>query len=418
MLGKFGFERNDMKRAIVLGGGGSKGAYHIGAWKALRELGVEYEIITGTSIGAFNGAMMVQDSYEEALCLWNAIDIDKVALNGLNLRTDLNYYRENSDKLIPFLKSYASNKGMDITPLKNIIESAVHSSFFTSRVDYGLVSVKFPSFMPVQKPKSELNMDNLALWLLASASCFPAFPVCRINGEDYIDGGYYDNLPINFAFELGAEEVIAIALNPNPHIYSTHPLVRTIQPIMPLGGMLDFDKASMSENMELGYLDVLKSFGKLWGRAYSFHISQTFMQKSAFAIKRAFCALLHNELSNAKALPFNLHKAFEIFTPALQDRILKLLSGDSPYISHIERLCTEERDNIHNNSPYLLSLHLIECVMEYFGAYKHHRIYEFEEVCQTLSKCDFAPLLSLKENVQNDDKALLGAFFALFLSYL
>ena len=59
-----------LKRAIVLGGGGSKGAYQIGAWRALRELGVDYHIITGTSIGACNGALMVQGDYERALELW------------------------------------------------------------------------------------------------------------------------------------------------------------------------------------------------------------------------------------------------------------------------------------------------------------------------------------------------------------
>ena len=111
-----------MKMAIVLGGGGSKGAYQIGAWRALKELGIKYDIITGTSIGAFNGAMIVQGDFEKALALWREIDIDKVILNGLNLRTDFNYYKQNSDKLIPFLKSYANHKGMDITPLKRIEE--------------------------------------------------------------------------------------------------------------------------------------------------------------------------------------------------------------------------------------------------------------------------------------------------------
>ena len=152
-----------MKIAIVLGGGGSKGAYHIGAWRGLREIGIEYQIITGTSIGAFNGAMMVQGDYERALRLWREIDIEKVALNGLNLRTDLNYYKQNLDKLLPFLKSYANHKGMDITPLKKIIESMVDSTFFSSPIDYGLVSVKLPSFSPIEKAKNELNAKNLAL---------------------------------------------------------------------------------------------------------------------------------------------------------------------------------------------------------------------------------------------------------------
>ena len=341
-----------MKMAIVLGGGGSKGAYQIGAWRALKELGIKYDIITGTSIGAFNGAMMVQGDFEKALALWREIDIDKVILNGLNLRTDFNYYKQNSDKLIPFLKSYANHKGMDITPLKKIVESSFDEAFFTSSLDYGLVSVKIPSFSPIQKRKSELNKENLALWILASASCFPAFPVCEINGENYIDGGYYDNLPVNFAFELGAEQVIAIALNPNPHIYSTHPLVRTIQPIVPLGGMLDFDKASMSENMEIGYLDTLKSFGKLWGRIYSFRISKDFMQKCALAASKALAFVLREELHNATTLPFNLQKAFEIFTPAISDKILRLLSEDSPYISHIEQICASDICEVYHTSPY------------------------------------------------------------------
>lgn len=50
-----------MKRAIVLSGGGARGAYQIGVWKALRELNIKYDIITGTSVGALNGALMIQD---------------------------------------------------------------------------------------------------------------------------------------------------------------------------------------------------------------------------------------------------------------------------------------------------------------------------------------------------------------------
>ena len=50
-----------MKRALVLSGGGGRGSYQIGVWKALRDLGIKFDIITGTSVGALNGALMVQD---------------------------------------------------------------------------------------------------------------------------------------------------------------------------------------------------------------------------------------------------------------------------------------------------------------------------------------------------------------------
>ena len=57
-------------KAIVLSGGGAKGSYQIGVWKALRELNIKYDIITGTSSGALNGALMTQNSYHKARKLW------------------------------------------------------------------------------------------------------------------------------------------------------------------------------------------------------------------------------------------------------------------------------------------------------------------------------------------------------------
>ena len=43
---------------LVLDGGGARGAYQIGAWKALREAGVKIEAVAGTSVGALNGALI------------------------------------------------------------------------------------------------------------------------------------------------------------------------------------------------------------------------------------------------------------------------------------------------------------------------------------------------------------------------
>ena len=47
------------KTALVLGGGGSRGAYEAGVWQALTELGIEIDIVTGTSVGAINAALFV-----------------------------------------------------------------------------------------------------------------------------------------------------------------------------------------------------------------------------------------------------------------------------------------------------------------------------------------------------------------------
>ena len=54
-------ERNKVRRtALVLSGGGSRGAYQCGVWQALSELGIKIDIVVGVSVGAINGAMVVQ----------------------------------------------------------------------------------------------------------------------------------------------------------------------------------------------------------------------------------------------------------------------------------------------------------------------------------------------------------------------
>ena len=62
-------------RAVVLSGGGSKGSYQIGVWKALRKLKIKYDIVTGTSVGALNGALMVQNKFHKAYKLWKEINM-------------------------------------------------------------------------------------------------------------------------------------------------------------------------------------------------------------------------------------------------------------------------------------------------------------------------------------------------------
>ncbi|MEG1016631.1 MAG: patatin-like phospholipase family protein, partial [Oscillospiraceae bacterium] len=71
-----------MKKALVLGGGGSKGAYECGAMRALRELGETFDIVTGTSIGALNGALYVQGDLESLEEMWETICPEDVMYNS------------------------------------------------------------------------------------------------------------------------------------------------------------------------------------------------------------------------------------------------------------------------------------------------------------------------------------------------
>ncbi|UKI49917.1 MAG: hypothetical protein L6U99_00120 [Clostridium sp.] len=77
---------------------------------------------------------------------------------------------------------------------------------------------------------------------MASASCFPIFPVCKIGDKKFVDGGYYDSLPINFALNMGATSIVAIDLN----VDGTHkefmnlPFVKYIKPSWSLGSFMFF----------------------------------------------------------------------------------------------------------------------------------------------------------------------------------
>lgn len=107
------------KKAVVLGGGGSRGSYQIGVWKALQELDFDYEIVTGTSVGALNGAMMVQKDYELAEHMWQKLktsDVMDVAVTDkIEGRKDL------TGKVGTFLSEMVKNGGADPRPLEQML---------------------------------------------------------------------------------------------------------------------------------------------------------------------------------------------------------------------------------------------------------------------------------------------------------
>ena len=63
---------------LGLEGGGAKGAYQIGAWKALKEAGVKINAVAGTSVGALNGALICMDELEMAQQMWSNLTYSQV----------------------------------------------------------------------------------------------------------------------------------------------------------------------------------------------------------------------------------------------------------------------------------------------------------------------------------------------------
>ncbi len=71
-------KNNRKKTALVLGGGGSRGAYEIGVWQALKALGIRIDMVYGTSVGAINAAMVAQGDIDLTADLWKELETDMV----------------------------------------------------------------------------------------------------------------------------------------------------------------------------------------------------------------------------------------------------------------------------------------------------------------------------------------------------
>lgn len=263
-----------MKRAIVLGGGGTKGSYELGVWKALREMELDYQIVTGTSIGSINGALMATRDYDRAKELWDNITMDDLMEDGINLTTTIEGMYNQREAIRPFLKKYVKNKGADISPFTAFIERLVEEEKIReSKVDFGLVTVQFPSLKPCELTKAEIPEGMLQHYLLASSAIFPLFPMHKIEEQLYVDGCYHDNLPIHLALRMGAEEVVAVDLSTTPvhPAYQNCPYVTYIKPSRSLGTMMNFDRDILRENEQMGYCDTMKAYGKYEGMQYTFH---------------------------------------------------------------------------------------------------------------------------------------------------
>lgn len=274
-----------MKLGLALCGGGSYGAYELGVYKYLKEKGYIFDIVTGTSIGALNGAMFASNNFELADEIWKNISAEKIIKDGLDIDDNFlkNFSLNPKSKFQKLVKSYLKNFGADIEPFKKLVKEKIGPIDFRNlKTKVGIVTCKYPSLAECDVLLNDLNSNEVVDYLLASASCFPAFPIYKIKKEKYIDGGWKNNLPIDFCFSLGADKIIAILLDSFPTAqkqeYFSLPNVTLIRPTRVEGNMLSFKKEDIESNIEIGYLDASKVLGKNKGYRYTFASNKAMLE--------------------------------------------------------------------------------------------------------------------------------------------
>lgn len=320
-------------RAIVLSGGGSKGAYEMGVWAALRKLNIKYDIVTGTSVGALNAAVMTQQTFYKGLLFWHNLN-SKMIFNQ-EIKEDYNT-KEGKKNILKIYAKGVLNGGMDVKGLDATLRKVIDpKKFFKSKINMGIITFNVKTLKPKVVTKKDLNESNLCDYLLASASCFPAFKMKEIDNENYIDGGIYDNLPINLAASLGATEVIAVDLKEvgfKQKVKDQNLKITYISPRNDIGSFLIFEKNMARRAMKLGYNDTLKTMNKLDGNIYTFHLND---------LNKNFNKYSKLYINNIKKY-LNIEKQNDLLDGILKLSIIKKIFNEKTmekeYINLIEQL--------------------------------------------------------------------------------
>lgn len=179
---------------LVLAGGGTKGAYEVGVWKALQELKINVTAITGASIGALNAALILQDDFDKMVELYKNIKIDNILT--LDRKIDSNKNIFNIKNLSKLAVEFIEKKGLENNALRETANEYIDvEKVYNSPIDLGLVTYSFGGESK-QLFKEDIPKEQLIDYLLASA-CFPIFKAQKIDDVEYFDGGLYDNIPVN-----------------------------------------------------------------------------------------------------------------------------------------------------------------------------------------------------------------------------
>ncbi len=262
---------------LVLEGGGAKGSYQIGAWKALREAGISIKGIAGASVGALNGAMICMDEPKKAEYIWENIsysrvmDIDDHVMETVRR---LDWKSVNVAALAEEAKKVLKDKGFDITPLRQLIEYVIdEEKIRSSRQEFYITTYSVSDRELLTIDAKKIPDGEIGDMLMASAY-LPVFKREKLGGKKYLDGGGWNNVPVNVLLDEGYKDIIIIriyGLGFDSEKVTEIPEdvnVSHIAPRQSLGGLLQFDKKQARKNMRLGYYDALRLLYGLRGRWY------------------------------------------------------------------------------------------------------------------------------------------------------
>lgn len=283
--------------AIALEGGGARGAYEVGVWKALEEAGIQYNAVSGTSVGALNGGLMAMRDLPRAIEAWESMELSKVMEldqeQEETMKRLLSGEAELSDiqSLLPHAVEIIKNRGLDVSPLRAWVREVIdEQKIKDSDVELFVTTVSLSDKKSLELKVNDLPVEDICDMLLASAY-HPSFRLEKLGGKFYTDGGFVDALPLHALVSRGYKDIIAVRL-PGLGVEKLFRIpddvsITYISPDCDLGNVLNFTAEQARQNLQIGYLDAQRVLYGLSGKRFYLRRSLSDRQALDFLLDQA-----------------------------------------------------------------------------------------------------------------------------------
>ncbi len=202
-----------MKTALVLNGGGAKGAFEAGALKVLLDHDFEFNLIAGVSAGALNGAMLATDQAEPLFHLWKTITESDITTKPSVLHTAVKYLKYKIGISKPPM-SFADN-----TPLKKLAKQYLTNRPLKIPFMAGRVNLETGEYV------NEIHVQQLVDEVIASTAEPIIWPPIPINDGLFVDGGVRNISPLHDVLGQSPDRIIIIGPDPlEERTYSNKPI--------------------------------------------------------------------------------------------------------------------------------------------------------------------------------------------------
>ena len=261
------------KYGLVLDGGGARGAYQIGAWKALKEAGVKISAVAGTSVGALNGALICMDDLEKAEKIWSEMEFSRVMSVDDDWMRQFFQGEQKLGDILAELGRVFRDGGVDAAPLRKLIHENVDEEKIRGcGKEFFIVTFSLTDTKELELSVSDIPEGRLEDFLLASAYLVGFKNEPMEDGKRYIDGGIFNNVPADVLVEKGYTDLIEIRIygpgrEPRVSLPEDGEMYQ-IGPRVKLGSIIEFDRERSRQNMKIGYYDAKRMLYGLEGIIY------------------------------------------------------------------------------------------------------------------------------------------------------